>query len=148
MSTNNVEPQLSPYDPAYDAQKKQAANEQQADELLRATSKVNEYVVQPATYVKPKLNPYSAWGGSKKNEYNVCYKNVCYIVKADSLVEAAENGYMRMISELKNFSKKSIKISVQRRSKKRENHIYSYHVKREDIKNPKYKYKVTFTKIN
>lgn len=143
----NAQPQLSPNDPAYKAQRLQEANEQQINQLLIGALKVSEYVEAPPKYEDAPRHPYLAWGGKKKNEYTVSYKNVSYIIKATSLLDAVEQGYMKMVEKMINFMKNNVKLGVQRRNKRRDNHIYYFLVKKEKIKNPNYKYKITFTKI-
>ncbi len=150
---SNSQPQLSPYDPAHEAIKQQAANEQAIDAINALSDKVNTFVYAPPRFEKPRMNPYLAWesvvvGGGRVPEYNVCYKNICYSIKANTLLDAANDGYMKMIRDIDNLGeKRKIKLSVQRRSGKRDNHIYYFLVRREKIKNPKYKSKITFTKI-
>lgn len=149
MANNtNVQPQLSPYDPAHDAIKQQEANEQALDAINALSAKVDSFVYAPSALKKPAINPYLAWGGAKKQEYNVCYKNVSYLIKAKSLLEAVQEAYLRMLKDIPNLNMKNkLKISVQRKSNKRFNHIYHFLVKKEKIKNPNYKSKITITKL-
>ncbi len=142
------EPQVAPNEPAYAAKQRQGANEDAINNILDGSSKVNDYVKEEPTYTRPKIGQYVVPGGSKKKqEYNVFYKNVSFCIKANNLLEAVQEGYTKMVNTIPNFSKKKIKVSVQRKNKTRENHVYQFLVKRENIKNPKYKTKVTFVKL-
>lgn len=143
----NAQPQLSPNDPAYIALNKQEALDRELADNLAGTVMINNEVKAEPTYTKVKVHPYIVGGKKKIVEYNVFYKNVSYCVKANSLLEAVQEGYVKLVNNIPNFTKKKIKIGVQRKNKNRENHIYYYLVKKESIKNPKYKSKITFVKL-
>lgn len=146
--TTNLAPQLAPTNPAAIAAKRQAATDQQMNDILAGSQVVVEFNPSEPKFVPPPRNPYLAFGGRNNvNEYTVSYKNLSYNIKASSLLKAVELGYEKLVSNIVNFSKNNIKLSVQRKSKKRENHVYYFLAKREKIKNPNYKFKITFTKL-
>ena len=149
MSLQNAQPQVIPTDPAYQPMNKQDEQNKTLVNILEGSSKVNEFVKENPKFVIPKLHEYIVPGGSKKskNDYSVSYKNVSYCVKAGCLLEAAQDGYIKMVNNIPNFSKKKIRINVQRKNKNRENHVHQFLVKKEDIKNPKYRSKITFQKL-
>lgn len=149
MSIINSQPQVIPTDPANPAMNKQDEQNKTLVNILDGSSKVNEFVKENPKFIIPKRNEYVVPGGGRKNknDYNVSYKNVSYCVKANCLLEAAQEGYIKMVNNIDNFSKKKIRINVQRKNKNRENHTHQFIVKKENIKNPNYKYKLTFQKL-
>lgn len=144
---NNKEMQVSPTDPAQQSMDKQTALMAILNDNLEGSSKIASYTNLDPKIIQPKMHPYIVKGGSAKPEYNVIYKNMQFTLKAKSLMEAAEEGYNKMVNSISGFAKKKVKIGVQRRNKKRENHIYYFLVKKEKIKNPYHSFKITFTKI-
>ena len=146
----NAQPQVLPTDAANPAMNAQTEQNKALNDILAGSGIVNEFVKESPKLIRPRMNPFVVPGGggkTSKNEYNVFYKNVSYSVKANSLLEAAQEGYNRMINNIPNFTMNKIRLSVQRKNKNRENHIYQFLVKKEKVKNPKHKYKITFQKL-
>lgn len=124
--TDNIVADLHPTNPAVEGQTRADSTSSTLNNIGDSTGKVNEFVNLPMIKVPPFEHPFLIeapvyQGGGKKADYFIFFQNKKFTVKAKDLQQAVKEAY-------KKLDKKTVKIMVQKKNKKRENKIYTFSI--------------------